>query len=129
MTRFMGVIQILSSLAAAFFNFFIFEHSLTHFRWILIGITIVYAAGMSIMCLCVKEPQFPEPDPEEKRQSKGIRAMITFTKVFRTAFTGTRSAVMRQWQLPGQPRCLQYFIRRIWEWISRKSANSTAGRA
>ncbi|MBO5924565.1 MAG: hypothetical protein J6Q81_08625, partial [Lentisphaeria bacterium] len=80
MTRFMGVIQILSSLAAAFFNFFIFEHSLTHFRWILIGITIAYAAGMSIMCLCVKEPQFPEPDPEEKRQSKGIRAMITFMR-------------------------------------------------
>ena len=80
MTRFMGVIQILSSLAAAFFNFFIFEHSLTHFRWILIGITIAYAIGISIMCLCVKEPRFPEPDAEEKRQSKGIRAMITFMK-------------------------------------------------
>ena len=80
MTRFMGVIQILSSLAAAFFNFFIFEHSLTHFRWILIGITIAYAIGMSIMCLCVKEPRFPEPDAEEKRQSKGIRAMLTFMK-------------------------------------------------
>ena len=80
MTRFMGVIQILSSLAAAFFNFFIFEHSLTNFRWILIGITIAYAIGMSIMCLFVKEPRFPEPDAEEKRQSKGIRAMLTFMK-------------------------------------------------
>ena len=80
MTRFMGVIQILSSLAAAFFNFFIFEHSLTHFRWILIGITVAYAVGISIMCLFVKEPRFPEPDAEEKRQSKGIRAMITFMR-------------------------------------------------
>ena len=80
MTRFMGVIQILSSLAAAFFNFFIFEHSLTHFRWILIGITIAYAIGMSIMCLFVKEPRFPEPDAKEKRQSKGIRAMLTFMR-------------------------------------------------
>ena len=80
MTRFMGVIQILSSLAAAFFNFFIFEHSLTHFRWILIGITVAYAVGISIMCLFVREPRFPEPDAEEKRQSKGIRAMITFMR-------------------------------------------------
>ena len=80
MTRFMGVIQIVGSLAAAFFNFFIFEHSLTNFRWILIGITIAYAVGMSIMCLCVKEPHFPEPDAAEKRQSKGIRAMVTFMR-------------------------------------------------
>ena len=78
LTRFMGAVQITGTLAVAFFNFFIFGQSLTNYRWVFIGITIVYAVGMSLMCLLVKEPRFPEPDANEKRQSKGIRAMITF---------------------------------------------------
>ena len=100
MTRFMGVVQITSSLAASLFNFFIFEHALTHFRWILIGITIAYALGISAMCLLVKEPHFPEPDENERRQSKGVRAMITFMResfshrFYWYAFCGTAASAI-----------------------------------
>jgi len=100
MTRFMGIIQITHSLAAALFNFFIFEHSLTHFRWILIGITIAYALGISAMCLLVKEPRFPEPDENERRQSKGIHAMLTFMResfshrFYWFAFCGTAASAI-----------------------------------
>ena len=80
MTRFMGVLQICGTLSASFFSFFIFKNALSHFRSILIGISIVYAVAISAMCLLVREPRFPAPDETERRQSRGIRAMLTFMR-------------------------------------------------
>jgi hypothetical protein len=80
MTRFMGGVQIVSSLAAAVFNFFIFKNAIAHFPPILVGLSVFYAVGISLMCLLVKEPQLPPPNSEEKRHSKCIRGLISFGK-------------------------------------------------
>ena len=80
MTRFMGAVQVTSSLAVAAFNFFIFRHAIEHFRAILIGISIFYAFAMAAMCLLVREPQLPPPSSDEKRQSKGLRGILTFAR-------------------------------------------------
>ena len=77
-TRFMGITRIISAAVAAGFNFFIFEHAITHFREILLGTAIVYALGMGFMCFALKEPRFPEPDEKEKRAGKGVFAIKTF---------------------------------------------------
>ena len=80
MTRFMGTVSVASSLAAAAFYFFIFKHAIEHFRAILIGISVFYAFAMAIMCLLVREPQLPPPSENEKRQSKGLKGILTFAR-------------------------------------------------
>lgn len=80
LTRFMGVLQVNAAATTALFNFFIFKHALSHFTEILLGSAVLYALGMGFMCFMLKEPRFPEPDANEKRQSKGIRAVVTFMR-------------------------------------------------
>ena len=75
MTRFNGGLQITASLSSALYNYFIFEHALTHTREIMIGFVILYTLLMGGMCLLLKEPRFPDPEPEKtKRKLSGIFA-------------------------------------------------------
>ena len=80
LTRFYGALSILTSGALAFFNYFLFEHVLTHFSLMLWGTVIFYTVAMGFMCLALKEPRFPEPTSAEKRSSKGLKAIFTFMK-------------------------------------------------
>lgn len=80
LTRFMGAVQISNAATTALFNFFVFKHALTHFSEIMLASVVVYTLGMGFMCVTLKEPRFPEPDSNEKRQSKGLRAVLTFMR-------------------------------------------------
>lgn len=80
LTRFNGALQITASLATAIFNLFVFKHTEGYFREIFIGITVLYAVLMSIMCFFLKEPRFPEPEKEEKKGRRGIGELILFFK-------------------------------------------------
>ncbi len=74
MTRFTGALQITASISSALYNYFIFEHTLTHIKEVMLGFVVIYGVLMGAMCLFLKEPRFPEPEPEQKKKSSGLLA-------------------------------------------------------
>ena len=63
MARFMGMMRVVASLAAMLFMFFFYEHALTHMREIYLGAATIYFVGFTMMCLFVKEGEYPPPLP------------------------------------------------------------------
>ena len=63
MARFMGMMRVVSSLAAMLFSYFFYEHALTHMREIYLGAATIYFVGFTLMCLFVKEGEYPPPLP------------------------------------------------------------------
>ena len=63
MARFMGMMRVVASLAAMLFMFFFYEHALTHMREIYLGAATIYFVGFTMMCLFVKEGEYPPPPP------------------------------------------------------------------
>ncbi|MEI8311216.1 MAG: hypothetical protein WCH98_10720 [Verrucomicrobiota bacterium] len=61
MARFMGMFRVVASLAAMLFSYFFYEHALTHMRWIYLGAASIYFVGFTMMCLFVKEGEYPPP--------------------------------------------------------------------
>ena len=80
MARFLALFRLAGMGAGALFSQYIFPHSLDYFRllWVVGG--LVYVAGFVIMCLTVKEGQYPPP-PENVDKKKGLwSATKTFAK-------------------------------------------------
>jgi maltose/moltooligosaccharide transporter len=73
--RFYGLFQISGAAAGFIFNYFIFGLANTHMHEIFIGIALFYGFFITLMCLKVKEGEYPPLDKEEKRGSwwSGIR--------------------------------------------------------
>lgn len=59
--RFFGLIRIVGTAAGAGFNMFVFKYADTHFREIFTGAALLYAVGFGLMCLRVKEGEYPPP--------------------------------------------------------------------
>lgn len=65
MARFMGMFRVVASSAAMTYNYFFYEHAITHMRWIYLGAATIYFVGFSLMCIFVKEGEYPPPPPKE----------------------------------------------------------------
>jgi len=61
MGRFMALFRVVATLCSYLFNTFIYGHALSHTRSIYIGCAIVYFTGFMLMCLLVKESDYPPP--------------------------------------------------------------------
>ncbi len=61
--RFYGLFRALSLLAGILFNYFLLGFAATHFDWLFVGIALIYGIGFTIMCLKVKEGEYPPPEP------------------------------------------------------------------
>ena len=59
MGRFMAWFRLVGTLTAAFYNFFIFKYAESHMREIFIGASLLYLLGFGIMCLRVREGDYP----------------------------------------------------------------------
>ena len=64
--RFNGLLKIVGSIAGALFSAFLFPHWKDLFREIITGVGILYLIGVGIMCLRVKEGEYPPPPEEEQ---------------------------------------------------------------
>ena len=80
MTRFTGGITITGSISATLYNYFIFPHALSHFKPVMIGFAAAYALLMGTVCFLLKEPRFPDPEPEEKKQGRGLAGLFSFCR-------------------------------------------------
>ena len=64
MARFMGMFRVVANVAAMGYNYFFYEHALTHMKGIYLGAAAIYGVGFTLMCLFVKEGQYPPPKPK-----------------------------------------------------------------
>lgn len=78
--RFLGSLRIISTIAAAFYNYFIFKYAESHMREIFLGASILYFVGLGLTCLMVKEGQYPPLEGEQDKDSKGWGGIKTFLR-------------------------------------------------
>jgi hypothetical protein len=57
----MAYFRLVGTLASAFYNYFIFKYALTNIREIFIGTALLYLIGFGIVCLRVREGEYPPP--------------------------------------------------------------------
>ena len=71
--RFYGMFRALSLLAGMIFNYWILQKAETEYVGIFLGLATLYGAGFSLMCLKVKEGEYPTPVPmDQGRDTRGF---------------------------------------------------------
>jgi len=76
--RFMGLFRIVSGVKTMLYGFFIFRHAETHMTEIYVGVAILYAVGMGMMCLKVKEGDYPPALPTIDGNVRFISQLKTY---------------------------------------------------
>ncbi|MFA5865456.1 MAG: MFS transporter [Phycisphaerae bacterium] len=74
LNRFMALFRVVSMGALSLYSWFVYKYAQTHMKEIFVGAAILYFVGFTIMCLKVKEGQYPPPS-ENIGRKKGIWAM------------------------------------------------------
>ncbi|MFA6100932.1 MAG: MFS transporter [Victivallaceae bacterium] len=82
--RFVGLLRIVSTLAATLYNYFIFRYAESHMREIFLGAAVLYFIGFGLLCMMVKEGEYPPVEGEQDKDNKGIGGIKTY---FREAFS------------------------------------------
>ena len=63
MSRFQGVLRVATYLGLMAYNGFVFPHSIDHFRLVFVTGGIALVVGFGLMCIFVKEGDYPPPPP------------------------------------------------------------------
>jgi len=84
LARFMGMFKIVGTGAGALYNFFIFQFAESHMREIFIGAALLYFIGFGMVCLMIKEGEYPPPEGESDNSGRGMEGIKTF---FRESFS------------------------------------------
>jgi maltose/moltooligosaccharide transporter len=83
MGRFAVMFRVVGTLGTASFNFFVFPYALTHMRLIYTGGGILYAVAYLVMCLKVRESQYPAP---ARKSGPGPGMLFAVGQYFRECF-------------------------------------------
>lgn len=59
MARFLSLFRMVGAGASALYNYFIFQYALSHLRLIFICVACLYLVGFTMMCLLIKEGEYP----------------------------------------------------------------------
>jgi len=78
--RFMGAFRFVGIGAGAIYNWFVFKYADTHMREIFTGSALLYLFGFGMVCLFVKEGEYPPVEGEADRDNKGWGGFRTFFK-------------------------------------------------
>ncbi len=81
--RFYGMFRAVSLIDGIIFNYWLTGKIPTYFSLIMVGVGVVYGTTFMLVCLKVKEGEYPPPPPLE---SKGNRLSQRFAGGFRTYF-------------------------------------------
>ncbi|MBE2202958.1 MAG: MFS transporter [Chthoniobacterales bacterium] len=93
MGRFLGFFRVIGSLAGALFNFFVFQYAESHTSVIFLGGAVLYGTAFLLMCLNVKEGEYPPPDKMSEKKGFSLAPIKTFfkecftAKIFRLVFS------------------------------------------
>ncbi|MGI4789851.1 MAG: MFS transporter [Janthinobacterium lividum] len=80
LARFMSVFRLFSMGSQALYSFFVFQYAGAHSAEILAGAGLLYFFGFGLMCLNVKEGQYPPPSPYIGNERGPGSAVRTFVK-------------------------------------------------
>jgi hypothetical protein len=70
--RFFGLFRALSLIAGMLFNFYLLGTAQTAYVWIFVGFGVLYGAGFTLMCLMVKEGEYPPCVTVESAMESGF---------------------------------------------------------
>lgn len=74
--RFFGMFRAVSLVAGILFNYYLIEYAKEHFMPILVGVGALYGGALVLMCLMVKEGEYPPPEPPGPPGTAGFVAAI-----------------------------------------------------
>jgi len=82
--RFFGLFRLLSLLAGIIFNYWLIGTAQKHSDWLFTGIAALYGVGVVMMCLMVKEGEYPPPADVRpgERKSFFAAARVYFEECF-----------------------------------------------
>lgn len=80
LSRFMAWFRCIASLSSAIYSFFIFQYAGTHSTEILLGAALVYFFGFGLMCIKVKEGDYPPPPPLIHGKSGPLASIQTYSR-------------------------------------------------
>ncbi|HEX4123120.1 MAG TPA: MFS transporter [Tepidisphaeraceae bacterium] len=80
LARFMSWFRVFGTLSASLYTFFVFPYSGTHATAIFMGAALLYLVGFGLMCLNVREGQYPPPPPNTGGGTGPISIIRTFGK-------------------------------------------------
>lgn len=98
--RFYGMFRAAGLIVAMAFNFWLFGEAEEHYSLIFIGIGIIYGFGFTVMCLKVKEGEYPPPKLVQPGRAGGVVAAIRtyFSECFtRPYFLWIYASIMFSW--------------------------------
>lgn len=78
--RFLGLFRVVGGLAGALFNFFLYKYATSHTSVIFLGVALLYGTAFFLMCLNVKEGEYPPPDRMTDKKGFSLAAVKTFFK-------------------------------------------------
>jgi len=80
LARFMSWFRVIGLASGSMYSFFIFPFSGTHSTEIFLSAALLYLVGFGLMCLFVKEGEYPPPPPYVDGQVGPIAAIKTYGK-------------------------------------------------
>ena len=70
--RFMALFRVAGTCAGFVFNLLVLPHADTHLPWIFTIVALLYLVSFLLMCLHVKEGEYPPPEPVKNRSPFGF---------------------------------------------------------
>jgi len=80
LARFMSMFRLVSTASSSVYSLLIFKHADTHFVEIFVGVGILYFLGFGLMCLKVKEGNYPPPPKYVDGEDGPVAAIKTYAK-------------------------------------------------
>ena len=78
--RFLALFRVVGTGAGALYNYFVYQHALTHMRTIFVAAGLLYFIGFLMMCLRVKEGEYPPPPPRSKTGHNALAMINNYAK-------------------------------------------------
>jgi len=86
LARFYGAFRIVGTAAGALYSFFIFGMGETHMRELFLGASLLYFLGFSVLCLVVREGDYPPLEASMAPVTGRLGGIMSF---FRESFTNS----------------------------------------